>query len=305
MSVLLLGNGINQAEGLSPKWEELLRRIAGEYSFAPEESLSNTLGYEMLENQILQRHPGLSMTEIHRKIAAGVETGQMLQKTDWTNTVHDRLMKLPVRTVLTTNYDYALERSVDPGFRHAYNTRETTYSLRRCQRAGDRTFYHIHGECGYPRSICLGFEHYAGSLQRIREGIVSPTALTDQAKKDGHTYLLADILKGLRPKPEPSWIYDFFTEDMYILGLNLDACEIDLWWLLSYRAKQKAMGKLTISNELHYLDVSAAENAAMAEIIRRRRRLLEVFNVRYVACKGAEYADRYDFACKWLKRKLK
>ena len=305
MSVLLLGNGINQAEGLSPNWNQLLRRIAREYSFVPEESLSNTLGYEMLENQILRKNPGLSVADIHRKIADGVETGRMKKKTDWRGTVHDRLMELPVHTVLTTNYDYALERSVAPSFRHAYHTRETTYSLRRFQRAGDKTVYHIHGECGYPRSICLGFEHYAGSLQRIREGIVSPTALTEQAKQDGHTYMLADILKGLTPKPQTGWIYDFFTEDLYILGLNLDACEIDLWWLLSYRAKQRAMEKLTIPNEIHYLDVSIPNHIQEEERIRQRKRLLEVFDVHYVACRGDAYPEKYDHACKWLKRKLK
>ncbi len=305
MSVLLLGNGVNQAEGLSPDWNDLLKRIAREYGFAPEKSLSNTLGYELLENQILRKHPGLSMTEIHRRIADGVATKEMMRRTDWTDTVHRRLMQLPVRTVLTTNYDYALERSVDPAFRPAYNTRETTYSLRRFQRAGERIVYHIHGECGYPRSICLGFEHYAGSLQRIREGIVGATALTKEAGAKGHTYLLADVLNGLTPKPEPGWIYDFFTEDVYILGLNLDACEIDLWWLLSYRAKQKSMGKLDVPNRIAYLDVSIPQDDAGTESIRRRRRLLEAFDVSHIACKGAGYPEKYDYACKWLKRNVK
>ena len=34
----------------------------------------------------------------------------------------------------------------------------------------------------------------------------------------------------------PSWLNLFFTHDIYIVGLTLDPCEIDIWWLLTYRA---------------------------------------------------------------------
>ena len=304
MSVLLLGNGINLAERLSPDWNTLLKTVAEKYGFTPEESLSNTLGYEMLENRILRKNPALRMTAIHREIARGVQTRAISRKKDWSGTDHARLTRLPVSVILTTNYDYALERSADPAFRRVYNTRETTYSLRRCQYAGGKTIYHIHGECGYPRSICLGFEHYAGSLQRIREGVVGSTALTEEAKKAGHTYMLADILNGLTPKPEQSWIFDFFTEDMYILGLNLDACEIDLWWLLSYRAKQITMGRLTKRNEIHYLDVSDRKDGKNRDLANRRRQLLEAFDVQYLACEGEDFPQRYDYACAWLEDRM-
>ena len=298
MGVLLLGNGINRAEGLSPGWTGLLRSIAKNYSFVPEDSLSNTLGYEMLENRILKRSRAQTITDIHRQIAEGVQTEALRKKTDWTGTLHERLLRLPADTVLTTNYDYALERCLDPAAKRLRNTRETTYSLRRFQCAGGRKVYHIHGECDYPRSICLGFEHYAGSLQRIREGIVNSTG----ALGGGHTYQLADIMNGLTPKPEDSWIYDFFLEDLYILGLELDACEIELWWLLSYRAKQIALHSLPIQNQIHYLNVSIPSDQAEAKRIVRRERLLEAFNVHHVACAGAKYADKYDFACRWLER---
>lgn len=33
-----------------------------------------------------------------------------------------------------------------------------------------------------------------------------------------------------------SWVDLFFTHDIYILALTLDTNEIDLWWLLTYRA---------------------------------------------------------------------
>ena len=110
MSVLLLGNGINLQERLAPDWNKLLRDIAKKYHFTPEKSLSMTLGYEMLENQILKRDSSLNETGIHREIAAQVETDAMKQKKDWSGTVHARLTALPVKAIMTTNYDYAIER---------------------------------------------------------------------------------------------------------------------------------------------------------------------------------------------------
>ena len=117
MSVLLFGKVINLQERLAPDWDTLRRGIAKKYHFTPEKSLSMTLGYEMLENQILKRDSSLNETGIHKEIAAQVETDAMKQKKDWDGTVHAKLAALPVKAILTTNYDYAIERSLDPAFK--------------------------------------------------------------------------------------------------------------------------------------------------------------------------------------------
>ena len=305
MSVLLLGNGINLQERLAPDWNKLLRDIAKKYHFTPEKSLSMTLGYEMLENQILKRDPSLNETGIHREIAAQVETDVMKQKKDWSGTVHARLTALPVKAILTTNYDYAIERSLDPAFKTAFTTRETTYSLHRYQQAGSKTVYHIHGECGYPKSICLGYEQYAGSLQRIRDRIVQNTATDKEAREQGRTFLLADIMAGLIPRPEYSWFYDFFLDDVYILGLTLDVSEMDLWWLLSYRSKLIATRKLPINNKIIYLDIDLNTSRDREAECKRRRKLLEAFDVKCISCKGDTYPEQYDYACNWLKTHIR
>ncbi len=304
MSVLLLGNGINLQEKLTPKWDSLLADIAKDYHVKSGKSLSMTLGYEMLENQILSKNAGLQESEIHKRIAACVDTDAMKKKKDWSGTVHAKLTALPVDAILTTNYDYAIERSIDPSFRKSYNTRETTYSLQRYQKSGGKTVYHIHGECGYPKSICLGFEQYAGSLQRIRERIVQNTAVDKTAKEQGYTFLLADIFKGITQKPEYSWYYDFFLKDVYILGLTLDVSEMDLWWLLSYRSKLLATNKLLLRNKIYYLDVSLADEKKTHEY-KRRQKLLKVFHVEWIQSKGESYTEQYDFACNWLKKHVK
>jgi hypothetical protein len=81
-------------------------------------------------------------------------------------------MALPVEMVFTTKYDYSLERSVESDFKKKYMTKETTYSLKRYQIAGNKQIFHIHGEVGYPYSISLGFERYCGALEKLRASIV-------------------------------------------------------------------------------------------------------------------------------------
>ena len=50
-----------------------------------------------------------------------------------------------------------------------------------------------------------------------------------------------------------SWVDLFFTNDLHIFGLSLDFVEIDLWWLLTYRARNKFYKKNTfIKNQIYY-----------------------------------------------------
>ena len=318
MSILLLGNGINLLEELTPKWEDLVVDIGKKYGCKAEKSLSNILGYEMLENQIIKKKNLKNEFPIHKTIADRTESDAIKSRRNWNNTIHSKLINLPIRKILTTNYDYAIERSAEADFVPQKNTNETTYSLQRYQRAAGRTVFHIHGECNYPKSICLGYEQYAGTLQHIRNKIVKRTAKKDQPE---YSFLLADILNGLTEQPINSWIYDFFKEDIFILGLSLDVSEMDLWWLLSYRSKQLTSKKLPISNRIVFLDTGSdnvkdempscmipscfyKREALGAKRLDRRKRksLLESFDVEYRMCKGDSFRDQYEDALRFLKR---
>lgn len=319
MSVLLLGNGVNQLEGLAPGWDGLLKQIAAKHGCKSDASLSNILGYEMLEQQILRNDPKATVRSVRQSIADGVQTKALLEKRDWSGSVHAKLTALPVNTILTTNYDYALERSLDAGFQPVRFSTETTYSLRRFHDAGGKRVFHVHGECEKPNSICLGYEHYAGTLQKIREQIVLSTGKTMPGK--GYSFQLADVLHGLTEKPADSWIYDFFLEDVYILGLSLDVSELDLWWLLSYRSKQRTAGRLPIENRVVFLDTGCDEVKderpdcarsdcgyrkralnARREERQRKRALLDSFGVEYVMCAGDSFPAQYDDALRRLKK---
>lgn len=159
--------------------------------------------------QIRKHDPQQTKTSIHRKIADGLEKGKIKTMTDWSDTIHAKLTALPIQTILTTNYDYAIERSIASDFQPKRITNETTYSLRRYQNVGSKHIFHIHGECRYPQSICLGYEHYAGTLQYIRQQILQSTVSLGKYR----SFRLADILYGITEKLKESWVFDFFTDE--------------------------------------------------------------------------------------------
>ena len=104
----------------------------------------------------------------------------MLEKTEVpailpAKSIYKCLLELPVEEFITTNYDYAIEKVLESTFVPRYVTRERLYSRYRTQSAGGKTVTHIHGECAYPESICLGFEQYAGTLEKIRSMLTTST----------------------------------------------------------------------------------------------------------------------------------
>ena len=75
----------------------------------------------------------------------------------------------------------------------------------------------------------LGYDHYAGNLQKIRNYITASIRHDNQR--------LESIIKSDRRDPESlenpiSWVDLFLTRNVHILGFGLDFSELDIWWLL-------------------------------------------------------------------------
>jgi len=98
-------------------------------------------------------------------------------------------------------------------------------------------------------SINLGFEHYGGQLQLMRNYVVSGTFYSSKEVPK------ASLLRRIHTKQVyyHSWIDLFFMKDIHIFGLSLDFVETDLWWLLTYRARQKFHHKnIPVHNKIYY-----------------------------------------------------
>lgn len=233
---LLIGNGLNRCSDSNIAWGDLLKDIAEEYVVEPgPDGVSFPLQFEAIVNQIIDEGKNKTSdpyVEIKHSI-----TDKIKKATLGSDTVHSSFTTIiGLDTILTTNYDQLLELTVDKDYdvkKETESVRQDKYSLRvNPHHAGGKEFYHIHGFQEYDKSICLGYEHYAGMLQKLRSDVQRGKARSVVERlMAGET--ISDEGKILKLS---SWPYRFFTDDMYIVGLGLYESEIDLWWLLTYRA---------------------------------------------------------------------
>ncbi|GAA4794946.1 hypothetical protein GCM10023231_24170 [Olivibacter ginsenosidimutans] len=239
---LLIGNDINN---LSPgrSWKALLADIKAHFRVA---SIQNEdKPFPMLYEEIFLGAiaNGSIVKEITLKAFIAERVSRIIS-----NEIHEAIRELPVSHIMTTNYEFSIEGAV-PKINNGI-IKETTYSIFRRYELHHKTFWHIHGDCKHPNSINLGYEHYCGQLQGMRSYTVSGTnySSTEVLKTS-----LIRRLAQKKPLNNQSWIDLFFTQDIYILGLSLDYVESDLWWLLTYRARNKFYRKSGfIRNRIHY-----------------------------------------------------
>ena len=290
---LFIGNGINYADKVAISWGNLLASICSEDT----ESISETLGMTLRYEYIDAVSPSKSV-EIKRDVAK--KTAEKSKDiTNKKNSFHERIMKLPVETVITTNYDYSLELSVDAQFTPTQNTKEKLYSFYRKQMVDETTVYHIHGECRYPYSICLGFEHYAGMLEKMRNKIVARTAEKDTNKR----FHLFDVISGLS-KSDGAWYYNFFTNNIYFLGFGFDPSEEDIWWLITYRRSIQEQYPDLVKNKLILLDVATSKEKKKPKE-KDIRRVLKAMGVEIMNLDGRTHREKYKSAMAILEQKAK
>lgn len=260
---IMLGNGINRCTLSNISWGDLLATIAKKYGATLNSTISFPMQFENLVNQILT-HSNILGESMHTKIK-----GEIIQHLKSANlsseSPHSKLAN-SADSVITTNYDFLIEQSLDPAFSIEslpVTSKESNnkYNLNNYVRASEKSVYHIHGDLRYARSICLGYEHYAGTLQNLRSAIAT--------KKDiGGTKKPAIICALEYPSYcTNSWAEKFFSENIHIVGLGLTQSEIDIWWLITYRAflyySNKFNGHSLINNSITYHDISTAEDPNM------------------------------------------
>jgi len=241
--ILLIGNDINNmSKGQS--WKDLLNDIV---KFCLPDGciqLDDRKPFPLLYEEIFltairQEH----IREVELKSFIAEKTLKIEQ-----NDIHAAIRDLAPAHILTTNYEFTLEGEI-PSQSDGLIL-ERIFSIFRKYKIGNTNYWHIHGDCLNPLSINLGFEHYGGQLQQMRNYVVSGTTYTSpQAPRKS---LVQRISQHLSVKDD-SWLDLFFTQDIHIFGLSLDFVETDLWWLLTYRARQKFQkNTIPVKNALYY-----------------------------------------------------
>ena len=271
---LLIGNGLNRCLNDTISWGDLLAHVAVQHDVQQYKWVQNSydnvsfpMQFEAIINQIQKKNQKID-ADIYSKIKKEIAYQIRKARLD-NNAIHFDYVKLPVNTIMTTNYDYLLEIALDENYDviKDYSGKKNTFFkysvLSYPYVSGGKELFHIHGSLQWPSKVCLGYEHYAGQLQLLREQISTNDNIINLLTKK--SYLQNDYNDSGRFNLS-KWPALFFTDNIYIVGLSMSECEIDLWWLLTYRAYlfyNNVRGRSLIRNKIIYYDVAKTENKAM------------------------------------------
>ncbi len=257
-SCLLIGNGINRCcGGLS--WEKLLAKIASKYFVSKDTTESCVLAFEQLKCTVLARNIKITSEDFAFNIL------QELDEIDCSlyKRIYSSFLELPIKNILTTNFDYAIERTLAEDFQYEKYTnkmvmpQETRCSRIRHYNIKEKRIFHIHGELCKKGTICLGNVHYATNLNSIMDYLL-------EHDKDNDSFDLKDTVFS---DDLLSWAQFFFSKDIYIVGLGLYECDMDLWWLISYRQQLKLDGNEKIKNRIVYYYLYEQKNQSFEDCL--------------------------------------
>lgn len=260
---VMLGNGINRCVLSNISWGDLLSEIAQDHEIDLNSNISFPMQFENIINQILakENNPSDNVYDEIKKHIIGRLRGATLSD----DTLH-RLLSQEADAIITTNYDYLIEESLDDSFSSAkipVTSKDTNnkYNINNYITVSNKKIYHVHGDLRQAKSICLGYEHYAGTLQHLRDIIA--------VKKDIGKEKKPAIILALEKEDYKlnSWAKLFFTDDIHIVGLGLTQSEIDIWLLITYRAflyySNRFGARRLVSNTIIYHDISTERDTNM------------------------------------------
>jgi len=279
-NVLLMGNGVNRIND-NDSWEKLLKSLVKFCGVKYDINDSNNEQFSLFYEKVYLKSNNIDELDIKKHIASEVKNIKP-------NEIHSLIKQKSFTDIITTNYDYTLQEN---GLSFSKNklksqgiVRESKFSVFRHNIVDDKKFWHIHGECNVPQSINLGYEHYSGQLQKMRNYVISGTDYKYMENKES----LTSKIRNEKIKFD-SWIDLFFTQDIHIVGLALDFVEIDLWWLLTYRARLMKFMQDKITNKIYYYINSNCENN---KNMKNKQDLLLSMGVEIIEIKEKEW-DKY------------
>ena len=278
---LLIGNGLNRCNVDSVAWDTLISDIASE------RNLDVCVDVPLpLEFEALCRAEGLKSSNANADIFNELKhiAAEKIQSgcTESTN-LHRAFASLRVDSILTTNYDLSLEKSLGADCSNAVTKNSTKYLRQKTGFYDEKSFYHIHGWVNDEKTICLGYEHYAGYIKTLRSellknGTLNGSLMTDDKWRD----------KGY-------WPILFFKSDVHIVGLALEYSEIDLWWLLTLRSSLQASGKLSPdTNRIFFYKLSGALAKGDDAEKLNRLSMLEKLGVEVIRVPASSYEKGYE-----------
>ena len=287
--VLLLGNGMNRVYG-GASWVGLLEKInRTEFTTGQVKSLPFPLQAVLLS----QDHVDVSLQDLQRELT-------QCEVHPWLAGQLRQLLALPFDCILTPNFTYEVECALVPDFlEHPQRYLRHTAAVPRPEKGfmlhtyyelpGERgpvPLFHIHGEARVPNTVILGHYYYGNLLFCCDE------YLTHRAPEQNYP-----LWPGQEEIQALSWLDYFILGDVYSLGFGFDTSEMDLWWLLCRKKRERSP-----HGDLWFFEPDRKS-------METKRALLEAYNARCVSLgvsepAGAEYQAFYELAVAEIGRRL-
>lgn len=253
---LLVGNDINNVtENYS--WNDLINGLLDYSKVGRKVDVKTNKPFPLLYEEIyLNSVKAFNTPENRIKAYIASQTRKLKP-----NNIHQGILGLGIENIMTTNYDLSFESKSDLPKKKCVNKgviKENLYNLFRFHKTENHKVWHIHGSETSPKTITLGYEHYSGYLQQMRNYTVNGTKGTYRTKE------FKPLSVRLKENTEFgfSWVDFFFTHDIHIIGLNFDFVEMHLWWLLTYRSRALVENKIHIENKVYYYYPKEFEKAS-------------------------------------------
>lgn len=269
--VLFLGNGINRLTNHGVSWDDaicdLAKDVGGTELLDHRDYVPFTLIYEgFCSKSSVNSKRGV--TPLKKKVA-------MLLIQMVFNPFHKQVMDLGLNHIITTNYDYSLENSISHSFKPEYFRREGRYSVFRRVKIANTNVWHVHGETEKPETITLGHEQYSGQLENLRKHLTSMK--TSPFRNHHYKFENSDL--------KYSWGDIFLRDEIHIVGFSLDYSEIDIWWLLTFKAQYESRYKIKCGPTVfHYWSDKPQDkkDKGKIELLKSLKvKVVEKFNVNY------------------------
>lgn len=237
--VLLIGNGLNRAFG-QLDWGSLIKKMC----------CNSKIDIEDIQDLPFPLQAVLATDDcINTKLKDEQSLLYGIESIDPLRQVIGDMLSIPFDHILTTNYSYEIERVADSRIKNdgkkCKDLMETTNGKRAEQKymlhtynhirynGLDHKIWHIHGEARKIDSVIIGHYYYGMLLARCQEVLNKRKNVQFKLQQNN------------KPPIIQTWLDAFIMGDVHVLGFGYDFSEMDLWWLLNRKKREKAdHGKL-------------------------------------------------------------
>jgi len=296
--ILLIGNGLNLVSDRGASWNALLNHLAGTAQTQHEEDVRKekpfTLWFEQLNSTPSDKSLNTPSDKSLKEIVADTLMNGLSP-----NKHHIDIMALDFKHVLTTNYDYCLEKATGTEWKLNKPAPESYHSLFRRHSSGERHLWHIHGELGSSSSIMLGHEQYSRYIHKIRNFLTTGVATSVKERK-GRPYLSRFASKKIEIKGEiENWVDLFLEHEVHIVGFSFDYTENHLWNLLMEKQRLKSKGNSVGKIVFHRCSDTKQSIADEAKLS-----ILSALGVKVIDHSSNTYSNAYDKCIKTLRLEM-